>query len=83
MVAIKIVKKRHAPVSEVAPIVEEPKPAKAGVTSGDWVPGPNDKPRPCLVCGNLYWRPCDGQNPNCLSARWYAERKAGKQPTLP
>lgn len=76
-----VIIKRKIPAQAVAPVVEDKKhQAKFGA---GWAPGPNDKPRPCKVCGSLYWRPCDGLDDRCISARWHLQRKNGERPTLP
>jgi len=61
-------------------VKEVPKPVEEEVGYGTWkpkpkgwVPGSNDQPRPCKLCGNMYWNPCDGQNPNCMPVIWKAK----------
>lgn len=76
--AIKIIKKRHAPeVRTPAPLVEEP--ASPEPTAGTASKGATNTPAPtvCSFCGHVYYFPCHGENDNCMNAQWVKE-KGGK-----
>mgnify|MGYP001172760229 CR=1 FL=1 len=62
--AIKIVKKRNAPVArEPAPLVEE-------VQETPKTEATKPEPSECSFCGHLYIYPCHGKSETCMNARW-------------
>jgi hypothetical protein len=87
--AIKIIKKRHAPeMREPAPLVEElsepvekPRSKEIKVASSleelrAAPPGTVKVPEPtvCSFCGHAYVFPCHGKSDTCMNAKWVRER---------
>lgn len=89
--AIKIIKKRHAPQTRApAPLVEEvevvekqvgvPKEIKVATSIDELWAAPKGTmrapdPTECSFCGHVYAFPCHGKSDHCMNARWVRERK--------
>jgi len=40
---------------------------------------PGDKPTECTLCGHIYWRPCNGERPDCANGIFHMSQQGKRK----